>query len=196
MHRAKVIRELDRRLVELGCPARERLRQVREVAEHYADLRRECLEEGLGEAEAGARAETLLGNPSALGEQLAEVLRRSSILRIRSQRTEHWIKQEWIDKNPRSQITLVLPISTIGRRANEQTTWFRHQLDLLPSEHPVRPARCRIRRDHRHSGKPLCQDAVGRSPRGPLDRRILERTVRPGKRGDGSFDVADPATAQ
>ena len=78
MHKESAVAKLERRLAELGCPARERRRQVREVAEHHEDLRVAALEEGLSEAAAEAHANQLLGEPVALAEQLAAVLRQSS----------------------------------------------------------------------------------------------------------------------
>ncbi|MGA2656823.1 MAG: PDZ domain-containing protein [Verrucomicrobiota bacterium] len=44
----QVIAQFERRLVELGCPARELLRQVREIADHYEDLEEAVLIEQLG----------------------------------------------------------------------------------------------------------------------------------------------------
>jgi hypothetical protein len=72
------IDELQRRLVELGCPTRQRRRLVQEVADHREDLKQAALAEGSGETEAQARAHSQLGNPEALAEHLIEVLRRSS----------------------------------------------------------------------------------------------------------------------
>ena len=46
-------------------------REVRELAEHHDDLKQAALEEGLSEAEAAARADSLLGEPAGLAELLA-----------------------------------------------------------------------------------------------------------------------------
>jgi hypothetical protein len=78
MREIEVITKLRRRLIELGCPAAEVERQAREVAEHHQDLKQAAMEEGLAEADADARASELLGEPVALAERLALVLRRSS----------------------------------------------------------------------------------------------------------------------
>jgi hypothetical protein len=69
---------LEKRLTDLGCPARERERRARELADHYEDLKLAGLEEGLSEAAAETRANELLGEPVSLAEQLAGVLRQSS----------------------------------------------------------------------------------------------------------------------
>ena len=78
MHKPSAVLQLERRLADLGCPARERERRARELAEHYQDLKQASLEEGLSEAAAEARANELLGEPVSLAEQLAGVLRQSS----------------------------------------------------------------------------------------------------------------------
>ena len=78
MHKPCAVVQLERRLADLGCPARLRQRRIREVADHYEDLKQAALEDGLSEADAEARANELLGEPVALAEQLAVVLRQSS----------------------------------------------------------------------------------------------------------------------
>ena len=78
MYKPAVVLRLEQRLADLGCPARERERRAREMAEHYEDLKNAGLEEGLSEAAAEARANELLGEPVSLAEQLAAVLRQSS----------------------------------------------------------------------------------------------------------------------
>jgi len=78
VHKPSVVLRLERRLADLGCPAQQRERRAREIADHYEDLKRAGLEEGLSEAAAEARANELLGEPVAIAEQLAVVLRRSS----------------------------------------------------------------------------------------------------------------------
>jgi hypothetical protein len=76
MRDPKVIQQLERRLVELGCVGMES--QVREVAEHFEDLREAAIEEGLGESEAELIAAERLGDPRAIAERLAAELRVSS----------------------------------------------------------------------------------------------------------------------
>ncbi|HEY5911420.1 MAG TPA: permease prefix domain 1-containing protein [Verrucomicrobiae bacterium] len=78
MHRAHAIGQFERRLAELGCPPRELRRYAEEIADHHEDLKEAALEEGLAEAEAEARATRLLGEPVALAERFAAVLRQSS----------------------------------------------------------------------------------------------------------------------
>lgn len=78
MHKARVIEQFERRLLELGCPPRGLRRCVEEVADHHEDLKRAALQEGLAEAEAEARASQLLGEPVALAQNFAVVLRQSS----------------------------------------------------------------------------------------------------------------------
>jgi hypothetical protein len=72
-----VIKQFERRLVQLGFPAPELERRVREMAEHYADLKQNALSEGLSESEADARAAGRLGPPEALAEQSAAAVRES-----------------------------------------------------------------------------------------------------------------------
>ena len=78
MPKPVAIARLERRLAELGCPTQQRERRVREIADHYEDLKVAGLEEGLSEAAAEARANELLGEPVAIAEQLAAALRQSS----------------------------------------------------------------------------------------------------------------------
>ncbi|HTL55397.1 MAG TPA: hypothetical protein VL361_06935 [Candidatus Limnocylindrales bacterium] len=78
MHKPPPIAQVERRLAELGCSERDRQRHVRELAEHHEDLRTAGLEEGLSDTAAESRANQLLGEPVALAEQLAAVLRQSS----------------------------------------------------------------------------------------------------------------------
>jgi hypothetical protein len=74
------IEPLRRRLVELGCPMTQVRRLVREVADHRDDLKQAAVSEGLSGADAEARANTQLGDPLALAEQMMTALRRSSWL--------------------------------------------------------------------------------------------------------------------
>jgi hypothetical protein len=78
MPEAGAILRFQKRLVELGCPAFQLRRKVRELAEHHEDLQQAAREEGLSEAEAADRATRLLGEPLALAEQITAVLRQSS----------------------------------------------------------------------------------------------------------------------
>jgi hypothetical protein len=78
MHDAVAIGQFERRLVELGCPAARLREKVRELAEHYQDLKEAALEEGLTEAEAEARAEAELGDAVLLAEETLAVLRQAS----------------------------------------------------------------------------------------------------------------------
>jgi hypothetical protein len=78
MHSAIVIEEFKRRLVELGCPIGRVRRNVQELADHHEDLKSDALEEGLSEAAAEAQATQRLGEPVALAEHVAAVLRNSS----------------------------------------------------------------------------------------------------------------------
>ena len=77
MPEAAVIAQFERRLVELGCPARRLAEKVRELAEHHEDLRHAALEEGLSEREAGVRADAQLGDPVVLAENALTLLRQS-----------------------------------------------------------------------------------------------------------------------
>jgi len=69
---------LERRLVELGCPRRWLRDKVRELADHHDDLKQAALDDGLPEQEAVARADAQLGDPVALAENAAALLRLSS----------------------------------------------------------------------------------------------------------------------
>lgn len=72
------IQTLRRRLVELGCPMKQVGRLVREFADHRDDLKQAALTEGLSAADAEVRANTQLGDPLVLAEQMMVTLRRSS----------------------------------------------------------------------------------------------------------------------
>jgi hypothetical protein len=78
MPNATAIEQFERRLIEMGCPARRLQEQVRELADHYEDLKLAALEDGLSEPEAEARATALLGNPVMLAENIVAGLRESS----------------------------------------------------------------------------------------------------------------------
>jgi hypothetical protein len=78
MHSSRVIRAFERRLFELGCPARYSRRSVAELAEHFEDLTRARIEEGLEPATASARAGEGLGEPTILAERLVASFRRAS----------------------------------------------------------------------------------------------------------------------
>ncbi|HYA79034.1 MAG TPA: hypothetical protein VED19_00830 [Candidatus Nitrosopolaris sp.] len=78
MPETKFIKQLRRRLVELGCPLKRMRRLVREVAEHREDLKQAAMTEGRSQAEAEARADAQLGNPLVLAEQTMVALRQSS----------------------------------------------------------------------------------------------------------------------
>lgn len=78
MREPVVMALLGRRLAELGFPGGKLRSSVRELREHYEDLKQAALAEGLSEVEAEARAEKLLGEPYALAAQMVAGLRRSS----------------------------------------------------------------------------------------------------------------------
>ncbi len=70
--------EFEKRLTELGCAAALARRNARELADHFEDLQRHAMEEGMPEAQAAARALERLGDPKALAERMAAALRQSS----------------------------------------------------------------------------------------------------------------------
>ena len=72
------IEQLRGRLLKLGCPITHIRRLEREVADHREDLKQAGLTEGLSETDADARANTLLGDPVYLAEQMMKNIRRSS----------------------------------------------------------------------------------------------------------------------
>jgi hypothetical protein len=78
MPETAVIGQFERRLLELGCPARQARDKSRELADHHADLKQAAVEEGLTGTEAEARAAAQLGEPSGLAERLACIMRQSS----------------------------------------------------------------------------------------------------------------------
>ena len=78
MPEVKYIAHLQQRLAELGCPAFQVRRLVREVADHREDLKQTALTEGYTESEAETHVDTQLGDPVELAECLTTVLRRSS----------------------------------------------------------------------------------------------------------------------
>ena len=77
MPNAPAIEAFERRLLELGFPARQLERRVRELADHHEDLKLAALQEGLSETEAEARADQRLGEPVDLAERVAFALRQS-----------------------------------------------------------------------------------------------------------------------
>jgi len=78
MRSPKPIEQLQRRLVELGCPPKAARNILRETAEHYEDLQRAALAQGLPPDEASSRAAEQLGDSAVLAERHVEVLRKSS----------------------------------------------------------------------------------------------------------------------
>jgi hypothetical protein len=78
MHKSRAIRAFERRLFELGCPARYSQRSVAEFAEHFEDLVDARIEEGLEPEIAAARASKELGEPTLLAERLVVSFRQAS----------------------------------------------------------------------------------------------------------------------
>jgi hypothetical protein len=78
MPSAPFIAQFERRLAEMGCPARRLREKVRELADHYEDLKLAALEDGLPENEAGALAAAKLGDPVVLAENIMTGVRQSS----------------------------------------------------------------------------------------------------------------------
>lgn len=78
MHNASNIEQFRRRLEDLGCPPRPLRERVRELSDHFEDLKQAALEEGLSETAAEVRASEVLGNPVMLADQLVMAMRRSS----------------------------------------------------------------------------------------------------------------------
>jgi len=78
MRNSPTLEYFERRLVELGCPARRRREKVRELSDHYEDLKANAVAEGLPDGEAEARAAEALGNPVALAESIVAGMREAS----------------------------------------------------------------------------------------------------------------------
>jgi hypothetical protein len=72
------IEQFERRLIELGCPARRLREKVRELGDHYLDLEEAALAEGLSASEAATQATARLGDPVVLAENLILGMRRAS----------------------------------------------------------------------------------------------------------------------
>lgn len=70
--------QFERRLRELGCPARYLRQYVLELSDHHQDLKEAALAEGLSDPEAQAQADALLGEPSRLADNLIFSLRQRS----------------------------------------------------------------------------------------------------------------------
>src|SRR5262245_13778136 len=78
MYSSRVIRAFERRLFELGCPARYSRRSVAESSEHFDDLIDARIEECLEPATARVRATEELGDPTILAERLVASFRQAS----------------------------------------------------------------------------------------------------------------------
>src|SRR5690242_1095510 len=78
MHSSRAIRAFERRVLELGCPARYARRSIAEFSEHFEDLTRARVEGGLAPDAAGARAAEEMGQPAILAEQLVASFRQAS----------------------------------------------------------------------------------------------------------------------
>ncbi len=74
------IAELQRRLLELGCPVKATRHIVREAAEHFEDLQRAAVGRGLSPSEAVANASEQFGDPAGIARKHVEVLRNASWL--------------------------------------------------------------------------------------------------------------------
>lgn len=72
------IKQLQCRLVELGCPRAQLQRLSREIAEHRDDIKQAALAEGLSDAGADAQVNAKLGDPHYLAEHQMAMLRQSS----------------------------------------------------------------------------------------------------------------------
>ena len=72
------IAQFERRLVQMGCPARRIAENIRELREHYDDLKQAALDEGLSEKEAEKLAGESLGHPVQLAENAVLLWRQSS----------------------------------------------------------------------------------------------------------------------
>lgn len=78
MHEPLVIAQFERRLIQMGCPARRIAENIRELREHYDDLKQAGLDEGLPEKEAEKFACESLGHPVQLAENVVLLWRQSS----------------------------------------------------------------------------------------------------------------------
>jgi len=84
MREGNPIAELQRRLIELGCPEKVVRKIVRETAEHLRDLQKAAVGSGVTPEEAAARAAEQLGDPGELAERHVEEFKQSTWLGRRS----------------------------------------------------------------------------------------------------------------
>jgi len=75
MRKSAVILDLERELLEQGCPSDLARRHVREVSEHREDIISEAKAEGASDAGAEAIAESRLGNPEEIAAKCVAVAR-------------------------------------------------------------------------------------------------------------------------
>lgn len=80
MFESRCCREVQRQLLFHGLPAVRIDRVMRELAEHWEDLRAAALEEGFSETDAVVEADKRLGEPEQLAAEVIAGLRRGSWL--------------------------------------------------------------------------------------------------------------------
>src|SRR5690242_873237 len=78
MHKVGAIRAFERRLFELGCPARYSQRSVAEFAEHFEDLTQGRIEEGFEQSASEVQAGRELGDPNLIADRLVASFRQAS----------------------------------------------------------------------------------------------------------------------
>jgi hypothetical protein len=76
MRKPEVLRKFSQRLVQAGFAHRDVERRVNELADHWEDLQRAGLAEGLSDAEADDRAAARLGDPVALAKEMTRAARQ------------------------------------------------------------------------------------------------------------------------
>src|SRR4051812_12009576 len=73
-----LLQKLENRLIALGLPATLRQRALQELSDHHQDLVDTALDDGFSKTEALKRADTSLGEPISLADQIVLAARRSS----------------------------------------------------------------------------------------------------------------------
>lgn len=78
MRKEVVLQQIERRMIELGCPERKLRKKLEDFDLHHTFLKHTAIKEHLSEEAAEAQASMQLGNPVALAEEAATSVRQTS----------------------------------------------------------------------------------------------------------------------
>lgn len=78
MRKEVVLQQIERRMIELGCPERKLRKKLEDFDLHHTFLKHTAIKEHLSEEAAEAQASMQLGNPVALAEEAATSVRQAS----------------------------------------------------------------------------------------------------------------------